>query len=239
MGPILHKLGRLRSELARRDLPLPDRATNLAEKTLKVMHLWPKVLVGRELFYELRSPPPELRGLRDLTARRGSSEEAAAICAVDAADPKLVAGRFARGDLVFLGELDRRILAHVWFHRGPTPFAEDEPDYPSWDVPAGSYWSYHAISVMEARSSGVFVKAFQLGLRALFLEHGAALVRCRIKSTNLASIALHERMGFRRLGTLSVFSLAGLRELHWDGEAGPRWLHHRQRPGKALVLPPT
>ena len=239
MGSILHKLGRLRSELARRDLPLPDRATNLAEKTLKVMHLWPKVLVGRELFYELRSPPPEFRGLRDLTTRRGRPEEAAAICAVDAADPKLVAGRFAQGDLVFVGELDRRILAHVWFHRGPTPFAEDEPDYPSWDVPAGSYWSYDAMSVMEARSSGVFVKAFQRGLRALFLEHGATVVRCRVKSTNLASIALHERMGFRRLGTLSVFSLAGLREFYWDGEAGRRWLHDRLRPGKALVLPPA
>jgi len=239
MGPILHKLRRLRSELTRRDLPFPDRATNLVETTLKAMHLWPNVLVGRELFYELRSPPPELRGLGDLTARRGSAEEAAAICAVDAADPKLIAGRFAQGDLVFLGELDRRILAHVWFHRGPTPFAEDEPDYPSWDVPAGSYWSYDALSVMEARSSGVFVKAFQRGLRALFLEHGAGLVRCRVKSTNLASIALHERMGFRRLGTLSVFSLAGLREFYWDGEAGPRWLHQRLRPGKALVLPPA
>jgi hypothetical protein len=239
MGPLLHKLRRLGSEIARRDLPLPDQATNVVEKTLKAMHLWPNVLVGRELFYELRSPPPEFRGLRDLTARPGSSEEAAAICAVDAADPKLVAGRFAQGDLVFLGELDRRILAHVWFHRGPTPFAEDEPDYPSWDVPAGSFWSYHAISVMEARSSGVFVKAFQRGLRALFLEHGAALVRCRVKSTNLASIALHERMGFRRVGTLSVFSLAGLRGLYWDGEAGPRWSHHRLRPGKVLVLPPA
>jgi len=239
MGPLLHKLGRLRNELVRRDLPLPDKATNLMEKTLKAMHLWPKVLVGRELFYELRSPPPEFRGLRDLTARRGSAEEAAAISAVGAADPKLVAGRFAQGDLVFLGELDRRILAHVWFHRGPTPFAEDEPDYPSWDVPAGSYWSYDAMSVMEARSSGVFVKAFQRGLRALFLEHGATVVRCRVKSTNLASIALHERMGFRRLGTLSVFSLAGLREFYWDGEAGRRWLHDRLRPGKALVLPPA
>ena len=239
MGVIRHKLGRLRNELTRRDLPLPDRATNVVEMTLKAMRLWPKVLVGREVFYELRSPPPEFRGLRDLTARRGSSEEAAAICAVDAADPKLVAGRFAKGDLVFLGELDRRILAHVWFHRGPTPFAEDEPDYPSWDVPAGSYWSYHAISVMEARASGVFVKVFQHGLRALFLEHGAAVVRCRVKSTNLASIALHERMGFRRLGTLSVFSLAGRRGLHWDGEAGPRWLHHRLRPGTVLGLPPA
>src|SRR5688572_28707586 len=59
MGQILHKLGRLRSELARRDLPLPDRATNVVEMTLKAVHLWPKVLVGRELFYELRSPPPE------------------------------------------------------------------------------------------------------------------------------------------------------------------------------------
>jgi hypothetical protein len=218
---------------------LPDQAINVVEMSLKAMHLWPKVLVGREVFYELRSPPPEFRGLRDLTTRRGTPEEADAICAVDTTDPKLVAGRFAQGDLVFLGELDRRILSHVWFHRGPTPFAEDEPDYPSWDVPAGSYWSYHAISVMEARSSGVFVKAFQLGLRALFLEHGAALVRCRIKSTNLASIALHERMGFRRLGTLSVFSLAGLREFYWDGEAGRRWLHDRLRPGKALVLPPA
>jgi hypothetical protein len=239
MARILHKLGRLRTELTRRDLPLPDQATNIVETTLKTMHLWPKVLVGRELFYELRTPPPEFRGLRDLTARRGSAEDAAAICAVDAADPKLVASRFAQGDLVFLGELDRRILAHVWFHRGPTPFAEDEPYYPSWDVPAGSYWSYHATTVMEARASGVFVKVFQLGLRALFLEHGAALVRCRVKSTNLASIALHERMGFRRFGTLSVVSLAGRRGLYWDGEAGPRWLHHRLRPGTVLMLPPA
>ena len=104
MGAILHKLGRL-SERAdpTGSSPAQTRATNLVEKTLKAIHLWPKALVGRELFYELRSPPPEFRGLRDLTARRGSSEEAAAICAVDAADPKLVAGRFAQGDLGVLG----------------------------------------------------------------------------------------------------------------------------------------
>ena len=239
MGPILHKLARLRSELARRDLPFPDQAINVVEMSLKAMHLWPKVLVGREVFYELRCPPPEFRGLRDLTARRGTPADADAICAVDATDPALVAGRFAQGDLVFLGELDGRILAHVWFHRGPTPFVEDEPEYPSWDVPAASYWSYHAISVPEARASGVFVKVFQLGLRALFLEHGADLVRCRVKSTNLASIALHERMGFRRLGTLSVFSIAGLCGLHWDGAAGPRWFQQRLRPGRILELPPA
>jgi hypothetical protein len=207
--------------------------------SLKAMHVWPRVLVGRELFYELRFPPPEFRGLGDLTVRRGTPADADAICAVDAIDPKLVAARFAQGDLVFLGELGGRILAKVWFHRGPTPFVEDEPEYPRWDVPDGSYWSYHAISVPEARASGVFVKVFQRGLRAVFLEHGADLVRCRVKSTNLSSIALHERVGFRRLGTLSVFSLAGLRGLHWDGAAGPRWFQQRLRPGRILSLPPA
>jgi len=54
----------------------------------------------------------------------------------------------------------------------------------------------------EARTSGVFVKVFQIALHDLLTVHGAARVRCLVKASNVASIQLHERTGFRRRLTL-------------------------------------
>ena len=132
------------------------------------------------------------------------------------------------------------MLAHVWFQRGPALFCEDEPNYPAWQIPAGGFWSYHAAARMEALTSGVFVvKVLQVALRTLFLEEGAAVVQGRVKSTNLASVTMHERMGFRRFGTLVAVSVQGVRWLSWKGDAGPYHRLGRRRPGAVLTLPPS
>lgn len=232
------KLDRLRDELARPDLDRTGRALHVADLSLWAARLSPAIAVGHERFYELTSAPKQFRGLRDLRVRLAGPGDAAALTALDATPPRLVAERFARGNLAYIGELDGRILAHSWFHRGPAPFDEDAPMFPRWDVPADAYWSYHAYTLPEARTSGVFVKLFQTALRELMLDRGAARVRCRVKVANAASVMLHERFGFEQLGTLIALVVPGARLLSWQGGGRVRSWVERRTSASVMALPP-
>jgi hypothetical protein len=196
------------------------------------------VSISHERFYELTTAPRQFRGLRDLRIRLGTRDDAAAITALDGTPGWRIAERFARGNLVYVGEHDGRLLAHSWFHRGPEPFDEDRPLLPRWDVPADAFWSYNAFTVPAARASGVFVKLFQTALRELIVDRGAARVRCRVKAANAASISLHERFGFAPLGTLVALSVPGARVLSWDGGGRTRrWIEPRDT-AAVMALPP-
>ena len=235
---VRRKLDRLRQQLGRADLDRTGRALYLAEQSLIAARLWPVVTVSHERFYELTSAPKQFRGLRDLRVRLGTPGDAAAMTALDATPDWRIAERFARGDLAYVGELDGRLLAHSWFHRGPDPFDEDVPMFPRWEVPADAFWSYNAFTVPEARASGVFVKVFQTALRELLVDRGAARVRCRVKATNAASITMHERFGFAPLGTLIAISLPGARLLSWEGRGRARRWVERRNTARVMGLPP-
>lgn len=239
---IVRKLARLRSEIGRTDLSPRDRLVRISELALKTSSLWPWVSVGREVLYELKVPPPAFRGFRDLSVRRGTLDDVSALAAMlpdDPTDPALIRSRLAEGDTAFVGELDGRLLAHSWFHSGPTPFDEDSPLYGSFALEKGAWWSYHAVAVAEARSSGLFIKVFQTALRSLFLDSGATRVLSGVKTTNLASVAMHERLGFRRLATLEAFLVPGLRWLRWSSVEGARhWVGRRSSP-PLLSFPPV
>jgi GNAT superfamily N-acetyltransferase len=235
---VRHKLDRLRGELTRDDLDRTGRALHVAELSLIAARISPAISIGHERFYELTSAPKPLRGLRDLRVRLAGPDDAAALAALDTTPPWRVAERFVRGDLAYVGELDGRMLAHAWFHRGPVPFDEDAPLFPRWDVPADAFWSYHAFTLPEARSSGVFVKLFQNALRELLLDHGAARVRCRVKVTNHASVTLHERFGFAPLGTLIVLAVPGARLLSWQGGGRVRRWVERRTGASVMTFPP-
>jgi GNAT superfamily N-acetyltransferase len=235
---VRRKLDRLRDELARNDLDRSGRALRVAELSLMATPLWPAVAVGHDRFYELGSAPKLFRGLRDLRVRVAGPADTAALAALDTTPPKLIDERFARGDVAYVGELDGRMLAHSWFHRGPAPFAEDAPDFPRWDVPGDAFWSYHAFTLPEARTSGVFVKLFQTALRELIVDRGATRVRCRVKIANAPSIMLHERFGFELLGTLSALLVPGARFLSWRGPGGARRWVERRTADTVMTLPP-
>jgi hypothetical protein len=199
--------------------------------------LWPAVSIHHERFYELTSAPKQFRGLRDLQIRLGGPADTTALAALDATPPHRVAERFARGNLAYVCELDGRMLAHSWFHRGPAPFEEDSPLLPRFDVPADAFWSYNAYTLPEARTSGVFVKMFQTALRDLFVDRGATRVRCRVKIANVPSVALHERFGFAPLGNLIALSVPGARLLSWQGSGRDRrWIEPRR--GPVMAFPP-
>jgi hypothetical protein len=235
---VRHKLDRLRDQLAREDLDATSRALHIAERTLIMLGLWPKVSISYERFYELTSAPRQFRGLRDLQIRLGTPDDAAAMTALDGTAGWQIAERFARGDLAYVGEHDGRLLAHSWFHRGPEPFDEDRPLLPRWEVPADAFWSYNAFTLPAARASGVFVKLFQTALRELMVDRGAARVRCRVKAANAASISLHERFGFAPLGTLIALSVPGARVLAWEGSGRTRrWIEPRDTTA-VMALPP-
>lgn len=235
---VRHKLDRLRDQLVREDLNAASRALHIAERSLMAAGLWPSVSVSHERFFELTSAPRQFRGLRDLRIRPGTRDDAAAMTALDGTPGWRIAERFARGDLVYLGEHDGRLLAHSWFHRGPDPFDEDRPMLPRWEVPADAFWSYNAFTLPAARASGVFVKLFQSALRELMVDRGAARVRCRVKAANAASISLHERFGFAPLGRLIALSVAGARVLAWEGSGlTRRWIEPRDT-SAVMALPP-
>jgi hypothetical protein len=229
------KLDRFRRELVRTDIDRTARALHIAELSLKAAGVVPMFGVGHERLYELTAAPKPFRGLRDLAVRVAGQADVAALAAVAATPRPRIRERLARGDLAFVGELDGRMLAHSWFHRGPEPFSEDMPLFPRWAIPADTFWSYHAFTLPEARTSGVFVKVFQVALHELLTVRGATRVRCLVKASNLASVQLHERMGFHRLGTVVAFAVPGARLVSWhDGGGAQRWV---QRSGDTTVLP--
>jgi RimJ/RimL family protein N-acetyltransferase len=240
-GAMRRKIDRLRGELRRTDLSGRDRAVWLSERALKSWSLWPAVAVGREVVYELAAPPTAFRGLRDLSARRATPRDADAMAGLvpdDPTDPALIRSRLAAGDVAFVGDLEGRLLAHAWFHPGPEPFREDAELYGSYAIDRGTWWSYHAVAVPEARSSGLFIKVFQTALRSLFLDAGAARVLCGVKTTNRPSVAMHERLGFRLLGILESMLVPGLRWVRWTGAGGTRhWVRSRSVP--LITFPPV
>src|SRR6185295_8692470 len=187
-----HKFDRFREEWARADLDRKTRTLRVAELALVATHLAPAIAVVHERFYELTKAPPQFRGLRDLTVRMAGPADAATLATLDTTRPE-IDRRFARGDLVYVGELEGRLLAQSWFHRGPEPFDEDAALLARFALADDTFWSFAAYALPEARLSGVFVKVFQTALREIMTVHGAARVRCRVKATNTRSITLHER----------------------------------------------
>jgi hypothetical protein len=229
------KLDRVRHELGRTDIDRTARALHIAELSLKAARVGPMIALGHERLYELTSAPKRFRGLRDLSVRVAGRADLPALAALTGASHIRIRDRLARGDLAYIGELDGRMLAHTWFHRGPEPFGEDMPLFPRWAIAADTCWSYHAYTLPEARTSGVFVKVFQIALHEILTTHGAARIRCLVKASNMPSVQLHERMGFHRLGTVVALCVPGARLVSWHGSGGAQ--HWVQRRGDTTVLP--
>jgi len=231
---IRRRLDRLRGQVARTDLAPSDKAVMLSESALKACYLWPRVSVGRAAIYELTVAPAAFRGFNDLSVRRGTLEDVdrlAGMLPEDPTDPALIRARFAAGDVVFVGELEGQLLAHSWFHAGPAPFHEDTNLYGSFVIGAGDWWSYHAVVVSEARTSGVFIKVFQSALRSMFQDSGAKRIVCAVKTTNRASVAMHDRLGFGRIATVGSVLVPGLRWVRWSAAGGAHnWLRRRSSP---------
>ena len=231
------KLDRFREEWTRADLDRTTRALRVAELTLIATRVAPAIAIVNERFYELTKAPPQFRGLRDLKVRLAGPADAATLTELDNTREE-VDRRLARGDLVYVGELEGRVLAQSWFHRGPEPFSEDVALLGHFALGPDTFWSYAAYALPEARLSGVFVKVFQTALRELFTVHGATRVQCRVKATNARSIALHERNGFRMLGTVAAFAVPGARFVSWQGDGGARRWLQRRTGDNVLALPP-
>lgn len=233
------KLENAARDLVRDDLPPGERALRLADRLVRTAHLDPRFTVGRRLVFELTTPPPPFRGLRDLVVRRAGPADADALGTVDGTPFALVRERLDRGDHAWVGQLGDRVLAKTWFQRGPAPFDESYVVGVSWALTPTTFWSYNGAATPEARATGVFVKLFAHALRELFEAHGAQRVIGWIRDTNQPSIALHERMGWKRLGALVTVALPAVKWLRWEGVGGPRqWLVPRSRP-LALSIPPT
>lgn len=221
------KLATIGQALARADLSMTDKAVLLAQRSLAVARLDTRFVVDRHLAFELRDPPKVMRGLRDLVIRTAAARDLAGVCAVNDTPPALIHERLDRGDLVYVGELDGRVLCHVWFHRGPTPFVEDAVWLARWALTRTTFWSYDAAACDDARRSGIFVKVFQRALRDAFELHGADRIQCMIRRHNTMSIAVHERLGFQRLGGFAAIATPWGRSLRWHGnsESGSRRIY--------------
>jgi hypothetical protein len=231
----------LRDELARTDNRPIDKVLRIAQRGVGSFGLAPAISVTRRMIVELDQPPKAFRGMRDLVVRRGSERagDVAALAAIDDTPQPLVRARLARGDLAYVAQLGDDLLGHTWFHGGPTPFDEDQRSCARWALPAATFWSFNGAARIDARSSGVFVKLFQNALREMFEVHGARAIQGFIHDTNHASLTMHERMGWRVLGSIVAVAVPGAKWLRWDGGGTTKqWLVRRDSP-LALSLPPS
>lgn len=232
------RLESLAKELKRTDTSPGDKLVHVANRGLVALRLTPRVEATRRLIVELAVPPKAPRGLSDLIVRRGGEGDVAALCSIANADPGLVRARLARGDLVYVGQIDEELLCHTWFHQGPTSFDEERLSCASWALEASTFWSYDAVARVEWRSSGVFAKMFQVALREVFDVHGARRVQGFIFHVNRPSLSMHARLGFSVLGVVTTVALPGVKWLRWEGSGVTRqWLLPRAS-DFALSLPP-
>ena len=169
--------------------------------------------------------------MRDLVVRVAGNDDLPLLCAVNGSPPELVRARLDRGDLGFLGLVRDRVVCKTWFHKGPTPFAEDADNIVVWQLAPTTFWSYDGAAVPEAMATGVFIKMFVDGIRQLFERHGASRVLGTIRDQNRPSLALHDRLGFHRAGTVTTLTVPGWKWVHWHDAAGARqWIVRRGKP---------
>lgn len=209
-------------ELRRPGVTTGDRLFRLTQRTLRSTGLAPHVDVNRCVIVDLTAPPKVARGLSDLVVRRGEERDVPAFCAIDATPHELARARLARGDIVYVGQLDGELVAHTWFHHGPTPFEEERRLFAVWQLDASTFWSYHGVALPEYRTSGVFAKLFQIGLRELFEKEGAKHVQGFIHHWNEPSIAMHLRLGFVVIGTVTAVVLPTHKWVRWESADGAR-----------------
>jgi RimJ/RimL family protein N-acetyltransferase len=232
------KLANFTAEMRRPGISHGDRVVHVAGRSLRTLGLAPRVDVTRRIIVEISTPPPPPRGFADLVVRRGNEGDIGGLCAIVGEDPAVLRRRFSRGDLVYVGQLEDQLICHTWFHAGPTPFEEERLACASWALDATTFWSFDAMTRADFRSTGVFVKLFQLALREVFELHGARRVHGFIYHNNSASLALHARLGFSAIGTVTTVVFPGVKWLRWKGSGRARhWVLPRGS-DFALQLPP-
>lgn len=194
-----------------------EKSVAIAERALHFGGLDGALGVDLNHVLELTTAPRPFRGLRDLVVRTTTPEDGPQVMRIGELTPAFLAKRVERRDRCWVGESQGALLAMVWLHRGPSPFCEDADRLACFSVGNDTLWSYHAVAVPEARQSGVFVKVFQTALVDALQQPGITRVRCRIKYSNVASLKLHEALGFRRLGVLQSARMPLGRVLRWRG----------------------
>ncbi len=228
----------LAADLERDDLSKREKALLVGHRVLGAAGISDSVGTNRVVVYEALRAPKIMGGMRDMKIRTGGLADLEQLVRVSGTRAHQVHERFARGDQVWVGELDGRLLCHAWFHRGPEPFDEDRALYARWPLDRDTFWSYDAATLPEYRASGVFIKVFQTALNALFGPQRARSVRCAVYHHNAPGIALHERNGFQKLGVLTAVALPGVKWLRWrDGETR-HWMVPRDA-DFAVPLPGT
>ncbi len=232
------KLSGIREELARPNVTPVDKLLRVTQRGLWSTGLSPHLSALRCKIVETVAPPKIMRGLSDLVVRKAEERDIPAMCAVVDSKASLFRGRLDAGDLAFVGEVEGEVLCYTWFHRGPEPFDEERNLFLPWGLVEGTFWSYDAMSKLEARSSGVFVKVFQTALSEVFERHAARRVQGFIDHTNGASLTGHDRLVFRVRGELTSLAVPGLKWLYWESPTSTKqWLLPRGS-DFALTFPP-
>lgn len=231
------KLAGLGAELRRPGATAAGKLFRITQRAARALHLAPAFNLARCVIVETDRAPRPTRGLADLIVRRGEERDVPALASVDGRDPAHFRARLARGDLVYLAQLDDEILCHSWLHRGPSSFDEERSIFARWALDDATFWSYDAMTRPEARLSGVAARLFEVMLRDVFAVHGARRVRGFIYDDNRPSLLLHERMGFTAVATVTALALPLVKWVRWESGATRRqWLLRRD---SDLALPPA
>ena len=200
--------------------------------------LAPAIIVERAVMVEARQQPKATRALSDLAIRRAGSADVSAVAALDNRPVSLLEARLARGDLIYLGQLDEQVVCATCFHRGPTPFDEERAIFARWALEDdATFWSYDAMAPVPMRALGGVAKLFEVALNEIFEMHGARQVRGFIYDWNQLSLLLHQRMGFSVIATMTAVGLPGVKWLRWESDGRSRqWVLRRN---SDFALPPA
>ncbi len=207
-------------------------------KSTHSLGLAPTITVERAVMVEARQQPKATRALSDLVIRRAGSADVSAVAALDNRPVSLLEARLARGDLIYLGQLDEQVVCATCFHRGPAPFDEERAIFARWALEDdATFWSYDAMAPVPMRALGVVAKLFEVALNEVFEVHGARQVRGFIYDWNQLSLLLHQRMGFSVIATMTAVGLPGVKWLRWESDGRSRqWVLRRN---SDFALPPA
>jgi hypothetical protein len=227
----------LAEHLLRLDVPGVDKAFVIAQRSLVTLGLGERMAVTRRDVWQLETAPPA-GPAGELVVRTAAARDLDGVCAVIETPLALVHERLRNGDWVYVGLLDGIVVCHLWFHRGPRPFTEDEHTLARWALPASTVWCFGHGATPVGRDTSLRETLYRTALRDAFTLHGAAAVQTATSSANSASRLLHESLGFRRLGHLMGFATPWLRTVIWQGETTRTYVLGPQS-GVAVSFPPA
>lgn len=186
-------------------------------------------------YHFVAQPVPRTPALHARPSARSSVRQVSATDPIVSAFPRpdsVIAQRFASGATCFVAENDGRFVGYLWIARDA--YEEDEIRCRYEFSPAESCaWDFDVYVAPEYRIGRTFARLWDAANEHLS-QAGVQWSLSRISAFNRASIAAHERLGIRKLGSATFLTFGPLQISLIPGQTR---MHLRRRPVIRLSAP--